>query len=146
MKTHWHRTSSRIAKDPPWLLHIEDDEEFSAAIKLRLEAHGVAVMRAASGVQGYTIAFTTPADAILLDYELPGAEGDYVLRRLKDNPVTRGIPVIVLSGRHDRALERQMLNLGAERFLTKPIEFQELIGELRRHIDVLPAAVELQTV
>lgn len=134
-----------MAKDPPWVLHIDDDEEFSAAIKLRLEAHGVAVMRVASGVQGYMAAFTTPADAILLDYELPGAEGDYVLRRLKDNPVTREVPVIVLSGRCDRAHERQMLNLGAERYLTKPLEFEELASELRRHIDMLPTAVSSTT-
>lgn len=128
----------RIAKDPPWLLHIEDDEDYSAAIKLRLEKHGVAVVRASSGVEGYTTAFTTPADAILLDYELPAAEGDYVLRRLKDNPVTRDVPVIVLSGRRDRALERQMLGLGAARYLTKPIDFDDLLTELGRHIDVLP--------
>ena len=125
---------------PPWVLHIEDDEEFSAAIKMRLEAHGVAVVRATSGVQGYTTAFTRGADAILLDFEMPGAEGDYVLRRLKDNPVTQDIPVIVITGRRDRALARQMLNLGAERYFTKPVAFDELLGELRRHIDILPSA------
>lgn len=127
---------------PPWVLHIEDDEEFSTAIKLRLEAHGVAVVRANSGVRGYTTAFTQAADAILLDFEMPGAEGDYVLRRLKDNPVTQDIPVIVLTGRHDRALARQMLNLGAERYFTKPVAFEDLLTELRRHIDILPAAVD----
>lgn len=125
--------------DPPWVLHIEDDEEFSAAIKARLEAHGVAVVRAFHGVQGYTTAFLHPADAILLDCEMPGAEGDYVLRRLKENPLTQDIPVIVLTGRHDRALARRMMNLGAERYLTKPVEMDVLLAELSRHIDLLPA-------
>jgi DNA-binding response OmpR family regulator len=129
-----------ISKTPPWVLHIEDDEEFSAVVKLRLEAHGVAVVRAANGVEGYTTAFMQEADAILLDYEVPGAEGDYILRRLKDNPVTKDIPVIVLTGRRDQALVRQMLNLGAERCFTKPVDFDALLTELRRHIDVLPSA------
>ena len=123
---------------PPCVLCIEDDADFSRALKLRLEAHGVAVVRAFEGMKGYRTAFTHPADAIILDFRLPNGQGDYILRRLKDNPVTEDIPVIVLTGVKDRALERTMYNLGAADYLTKPLDFDSLLDVLSRYIDVLP--------
>jgi DNA-binding response OmpR family regulator len=128
------------AVDIPWVLTIDDDPDFTYALKKRLESHGVAVARAYDGADGYRSAFSRPANLILLDYEMPNGQGDYVLGRLKDNPVTRDIPVIVLTGKHDRALERKMMNLGAVRYMTKPYVFEDLLAELRKHIDVLPAA------
>lgn len=128
----------RHAAAPPWILHIEDDLEFSRALKIRLEQHGVAVVRAADGMQGYHSAFSYPADAILLDFTMPNGQGDYVLRRLKENPVTKDIPVIVLTGNSNRALERRMLSFGAARFLAKPLDFEELLETLREYMDVLP--------
>jgi CheY-like chemotaxis protein len=129
--------SSAWTESPPWVLCIEDDEHFSLALKLKLEQHGVAVVRAAEGVEGLNQAITRPADAILLDFNLPNGRGDYVLRRLKRNPVTRDIPVIVVTGVRDQKLEREMLQLGAAGFFTKPLDFQQLRDELEKHIDIL---------
>lgn len=123
----------------PWVLHIEDDAEFSQTVKTRLEHHGVAVVRAFDGRDGYRTAFLRPADAILLDVELPNGAGDYVLERLKSHPATRDIPVIVITGVQDRSKYRQMMQLGAAAYFTKPLEFPDLHAELRRHIDILPA-------
>jgi len=122
---------------PPWVLHIEDDADLSAALKIRLEAHGVAVVRAFDGMEGYRNAFTHAPDVIILDIQMSNGSGDYVLRRLKENPVTENMPVIVLTGKGDQALRRKMLNLGADRFLTKPLDFAELLDELKKHVDVL---------
>jgi DNA-binding response OmpR family regulator len=69
---------------------------------------------------------------------MPNGRGDYILRRLKENPVTKDIPTIVLTGRKDAALERKLLNLGAVRYFTKPYNIAKLVGELRQHIR-LPA-------
>ena len=124
--------------EPPWVLCIEDDSDFSLALKLRLEAHGIAVVRAFDGRAGYRAAFTHPASAILLDYNLPQGQGDYVLRRLKENPVTADVPVIVLTGIRSAATRRQMLALGADAYLTKPLDFEELVDTLAEHVDVLP--------
>jgi len=121
----------------PWVLCIDDDPDYSRALKLRLESHGVAVVRAYDGVAGFHSAFCNSASAILLDYHLPNAQGDYVLGRLKDTAITRDIPVIVVTGMSDRAIERKMLNLGAEVVLTKPVEFATLRRELARHINIL---------
>jgi DNA-binding response OmpR family regulator len=122
----------------PWVLCIDDDSDFSFGLKLRLEQQGVDVLRAFAGMEGYRYAFTSPAQAIILDYEMPDGNGDYVLGRLKENPVTKDIPVIVLTGHRDHALERKMYNLGAVAYLTKPVDWEVLWSELRQHLEACP--------
>ncbi|MEX2317292.1 MAG: response regulator [Pirellulales bacterium] len=137
-------TDQQIPADaPPWVLCIDDDPDFSDALKCRLETYGVAVIRAFSGMEGYRLAFTHPASAILLDYNMPNGQGDYILGRLQDNNATRAIPVIIITGVRDKSLERKMYGLGAKRFLNKPVQFDALRNELANYIDILaePVAV-----
>ena len=117
-----------------WVLHVDDDADFRHAIKMRLEQHDIAVVNAADGREGVGRAMLHPASAIILDYEMPNGQGDYVIRRLKDNPVTKDIPVIVLTGMKDKFLERRLLAMGAVAFLTKPPNMQLLLTELNKHI------------
>jgi CheY-like chemotaxis protein len=63
---------------------------------------------------------------------------------LKRNPGTRDIPVIVLTGRRDPALQRYLRGLGVAQYLVKPLAFNELQTELRRFITLLPRNVEEQ--
>jgi DNA-binding response OmpR family regulator len=125
----------------PWVLTIDDDPDFSLGLQKRLEEHGITVLRAFEGMQGYRTAFSRPVDAVICDYSMPNGTGDYILRRLKENPVTRDIPVIVLTGRKDRALERKLMNLGAARYFTKPYNIADLVAELKKHIR-LPAGAK----
>jgi response regulator RpfG family c-di-GMP phosphodiesterase len=92
-------------------------------------------------MEGYRLAFTNPASAILLDYNMPNGQGDYVLGRLRDNPVTKNIPVIVVTGVRDKSLERKMYGLGAKAYLTKPVPFETLRDELAKHIEILAVPV-----
>jgi two-component system alkaline phosphatase synthesis response regulator PhoP len=115
----------------PWVLCVDDDFDFAAMLKLRLEQHGIDVLHAFAGMEGYRVAFTHEAQAIILDQEMPDGNGEYLLRRLKESPATEGIPVIVLTGQKDQALARRMYNLGAARFLTKPVDWDDLWEELR---------------
>ena len=122
--------------DQPWILSIEDDDDVALALKLRLQQHGVQVIRASAGMEGYRRAFMDAPMAILLDYELPQGNGDYVLRRLKESPITADIPVVVLTGRKEASIERQMRGLGADEFLTKPFDWQRLRAALDLHLPV----------
>lgn len=121
--------------DDPWVLLIEDDDDVALALRLRLQEYGVRTVRAAAGSEGYRRAFLDAPCAILLDYELPQGNGDYVLRRLKESEATRDIPVIVLTGRHEAAIERQMRGLGASEFLTKPFDWKRLRSALQLNLD-----------
>ncbi|MBC8354330.1 MAG: response regulator [Planctomycetes bacterium] len=123
---------------PPCVLHVEDDADFSAALKRRLEAHGVAVVRAFDGQDGIRQSQQFETDAVLIDLEMPNANGDEVLTALRANENTKHIPVIVLTGRKDRQLQQRMAELGASAYLTKPLSFDELREQLARYIDILP--------
>ena len=123
--------------ETPWILSIDDDYDFSDALKLRLDEYGIAVSRAANGMAGYWMAYTTRARAILLDYQMPNGQGDYILRRLKDNPVTRDIPVIMITGIKDKMLERRVLAMGAKAYLVKPVDFEQLRKVLSEFMPLL---------
>ena len=133
---------SREVVEMPWVLCIDDDFDFSDVLKIRFDHYGVAVARAANGMAGYRMAFSTPARAILLDYQMPNGQGDYVLSRLKDNPVTRDIPVIMITGIKDKMLERRVMAMGAAGYFLKPVNFESLRERLAEYIDALaqPAA------
>jgi len=124
------------SRPPPRVLCIDDDPEYIRALQIRLESHGIAVLRAMTGLDGFCYAVGEPADVILLDYQLPNGSGSYILEQLKINPTTNSIPVIVISGSKDRALEYTLVNGGAVRFMHKPIDFEELMNELRKHLAV----------
>ena len=118
----------------PWVLSIDDDPELTHGIRLRLKEHGVEVVRASEGMEGYRLAFTSPADLILLDFTMPNGNGDYILGRLKDNPVTKDIPVIVLTGRREKTIERKMYGLGAACYMTKPYNWSMLWQEMSKYL------------
>jgi CheY-like chemotaxis protein len=130
-------TTNSEAMELPWILCIDDDFDFSDALKLRFDEYGVAVARAANGMDGFRMAFSTPARAILLDYQMPNGQGDYILDRLKSNPVTRDIPVYMITGYKDKMLERRVMAMGAAGYLLKPVDFELLRSELSRYISAL---------
>jgi response regulator RpfG family c-di-GMP phosphodiesterase len=129
--------ASTGVEDVPWILCIDDDGDFSDALRIRFEERGVAVVRAFNGIEGYRMAFTSQARVILLDFHMPNGEGDYILRRLKENPVTKNIPVFILSGTKDRVLQRRLIAMGAIEFFEKPIDFKRLIERIADYVDIL---------
>ena len=124
--------------DPPIVLHVEDDHDFSAALRFRLEAHGVAVIRSEDGDNGIRRLLERKVDAVLLDYELPNRNGDEVIKSIRKIDALRELPIIVITGRNDNELRIRMSDLGASGFLTKPLRFSELRSQLARFIDILP--------
>ncbi len=135
----WVRDTTMGGSTPPptarpRVLCIDVDEAFSFGLKLRLKKRGVDVVRASKGREGYRTAFFTPTQAILLDYEMPDGNGDYVLRRLKENRLTNHVPVIVLTGRREKSLERKMFALGASGYITKPFDWARLWDQLQPYL------------
>lgn len=100
------------------ILVIDDSRFVQLAIERALREAGYHTIAAADGEQGLHAAVQESPDLILLDVMLPGLPGTSILGSLKHNPLTAGIPVIVLSGlsRLDRA---RLQSEGAEGFLAK---------------------------
>lgn len=126
-----HLRSRELGK--PVVLHIDDDVDLVDAVMSRLQASGYRVASALDGVSGMQAALMYPADAIILDYDMPHGRGDTVIDLLKGNSKTKDIPVIVLTAVHQKGLKRRLLSKGADVFMTKPFEFaqlEETISEL----------------
>src|SRR5438309_6123829 len=102
-------------------------------LKMRLELLGdFEVLAAEDGQKGCEMAATEQPDVILMDLEMPVVDGWEAARRLKGNPQTRDIPIIILSA-HALAGEREKaIAAGCNEFDTKPIEFERLIATVRR--------------
>lgn len=110
------------------VLVIEDHADIRRLIVSMLEEDGYAVDASSDGVEGLSKAVIWPYDAIVLDVMLPGIDGWDVLERLRE---THHTPVLILSAR-DAVSDRVLgLDLGADDYLVKPFERQELLARLR---------------
>ena len=115
------------------ILYVEDNEDNAYMLKMRLElTDEFEVLVAEDGEQGCEIAAAKRPDLILMDLEMPVVDGWEATRRLKSNPETRDMPVIGLSA-HALADEREKaLAAGCDEFDTKPVEFDRLLGKIRK--------------
>ena len=110
------------------ILLIEDDREISGFLQMELMHEGYAVQAVADGDAGLEAAMNGTADLILLDVMLPGLSGLEVLRRLRTH---RDTPVILLTARDAVADKVAGLDMGAEDYITKPFEIEELLARIR---------------
>jgi signal transduction histidine kinase/DNA-binding response OmpR family regulator len=118
-----------VAAGQPTVLVIEDDPAAGELLRVHLDGAGYAVILATTGRQGIAWATHARPDAVLLDILLPDIDGWEVLQRLKADPLTRSIPVMVVSVVDDRQLG---LALGAIDYFVKPISREPLLEALGR--------------
>jgi CheY-like chemotaxis protein len=126
----------------PTVLCIDDDPHVSEVIQDRLDAYEVKLLKAFFGAQGIWMAVTQNPDVIICDLRMPQGNGATVIECLKRNVQTAAIPIIVLTALHEPGLQHKLEGIGASRYLTKPIHFNDLLGELQRHIEVRPKPFE----
>ncbi len=113
----------------PLVLVIEDDLRAAELIRAHLTRGGYRVALVASGHAGLGAAKLLQPHAITLDLGLPDLDGWEVLHRLKRDPATQGIPVLIVSAREKGQLG---LSLGAVDWLVKPVDPQRLLAALQR--------------
>jgi len=118
------------------ILIVEDDHDLALGLSIRLKAAGYGVLVAQDGFSVMTAALKHSPDLILLDLGLPGGDGLVVLDRLKHNVNTAFLPVIVLTGRDPATVKEKTLELGAVAFFQKPVDNDELLKMIRKHISV----------
>jgi CheY-like chemotaxis protein len=132
-------SSPKEAPEPPppegkKVLIIDDDPMIAKGLSVRLEALGYRAVGALTGMEGYLAAMKERPDLIVLDYRMPEGWGNTVLGKLKSNAQTIDIPVIILSGMTDLGVQRDILRLGAERWVNKPFEMKDFLKIIRDHI------------
>ena len=110
------------------LLIADDDPQLVRALRITLAAHGYDVIAASDGAEAVTLAAQSHPDIILLDLGMPRLDGMEVIHALRG--WTRA-PIIVVSGRTGSADKIDALDAGADDFVTKPFQVDELLARLR---------------
>ncbi|HWG58096.1 MAG TPA: response regulator [Candidatus Acidoferrales bacterium] len=111
---------------PIKILLVEDNEMNRDMLSRRLERRGYRVIAAQDGAQGVELAHSESPDLILMDMSLPVMNGWEATRLLKDDPLTRHIPIIALTA-HALATDRvRAIEAGCDDYDTKPLDFARL--------------------
>ncbi len=110
------------------ILNIDDDESGRELLTRYLRKAGFKVVEAATGVEGLRLAAEVKPELILLDIRLPDLNGFEVCRRFRETAATAFTPILQLSASYrDEAARLQSLEVGADAYLTKPVERQRLL-------------------
>ena len=120
----------------PTVLVVEDDEMIADVVRLSLKPLHIDVVHVANGKAALATIAADPPDVILLDITLPEVDGWEVLSRVRDQPETSEIPVIVMTGRTMPADQVRAYNLGASAYLNKPFYPGELVEKVREALVV----------
>ncbi len=116
------------------ILIIEDEKLIIVSTQMVLEAAGFRVESATNGEAGISKARELRPDLILLDIMMPGIDGWEALTRLKRDPETAPIPVIIFTAREHTRGHQKSTEMGAADYFRKPFEPDELIELVEKHI------------
>lgn len=123
--------SGQEKKPLPIILVIDDNDDIVEFIRLGLRYEGFQVESASDGEQGIVAAQHLKPTLIILDVMMAGISGIETCQRLRENPVTRDIPILMLTAK-DQVKDRITgLEAGADDYLTKPFDFYEMLARIR---------------
>ena len=110
------------------VLVVDDEPDLVRVLEFGLKASGYTVEVASDGQEGLKKAREIKPDVILLDLMLPKLDGYKICRLLKFDDRYKHIPIIILSARTQEGDQALALEMGANRFISKPYEFSEILG------------------
>ena len=107
----------------PYILIVDDDEDFRTGLRMALEMKGYQVEEASNGEEALTQLTAKPPLLVLLDLQMPVMNGREVLQRMRATPEQQEIPVVIISG---FGFEWEAELMGAQGYVGKPFEPEEL--------------------
>src|SRR5215211_7763736 len=110
------------------ILLIEDDETVRAVLRHAFARSGAQVFEAADGAAGMRAIYADKPDAVLLDVEMPGIDGFGALERIRD---MTDVPVMMLTSSDDKDVKLRAFEGGADDYVTKPFDMEELVARTR---------------
>src|SRR5436305_8026344 len=114
----------------PRVLLVEDDAAFAAMLRYNLETHGLLVDAVTSGQEALSRSAQFRPHVVLLDWTLPGMCGIEVCRRLRSQPETKDVGVIMVTGRAGDQNAVRALDAGADDYVVKPFSITELLARI----------------
>ncbi|MFV0300244.1 MAG: phosphate regulon transcriptional regulator PhoB [Paracoccus sp. (in: a-proteobacteria)] len=122
------------SQQTPLVLVVEDEGAQREVLRYNLEAEGFGVAMAENGDEALLLVQEEQPDLIVLDWMLPNVSGIEICRRLKADPATRPIPIIMLSARSEEVDRVRGLETGADDYVVKPYSVVELMARLRTQL------------
>ena len=113
------------------VLVVDDDPDMAALLAATVEAEGMQAEMVNDASAAIASVAAAPPDLVLLDVLLPGACGFEICRRLKTDPLTALVPVVLVTGLEDRESRLQGIKAGADDFLHKPVRREELLARVK---------------
>ena len=113
------------------ILVVEDEDDILEVIRYNLAREGFRVAGVRDGEEGLARVRTDNPDLVLLDLMLPGIDGLEICRRLKDDPVTRAIPIVMVTAKGEESDVVLGLGLGADDYVVKPFSPRELVARVK---------------
>jgi DNA-binding response OmpR family regulator len=114
------------------ILIIDDSELVLAMAKDALEEGGFEVFTATNGIEANRYIFSkTKPDLIIIDIMMPMLDGNKKAKILKDNDLSKNIPILLLSSKSDDEMRRLTLEAGADGYIRKPFSPQEIVGKAK---------------
>ena len=117
------------------MLVIDDSATIVALLSRMLRQNGYTVLEAEDAEKGLEIARTQAPELIFLDIVLPGMDGFAALRQLRRDPLTRDVPVIMISGNEQATEQFYVHRIGADDFMKKPFARAEVFARIERLLD-----------
>ncbi|HEX7150407.1 MAG TPA: response regulator [Thermoanaerobaculia bacterium] len=119
------------------VLVVEDNDMNMQLVEYLLEEGGYTIVKATSGEEALAITRdgSSPApDLILMDIHLPGVDGLSVVRQIKDEPRTAGIPILALTAHAMRGDKDRFLEAGCDGYLSKPIDVKTFLSAIQQYL------------
>ncbi len=131
------------SNESPLILIVEDHDAFRSMVQSILTDAGYRVIPATSGQSGLALARDHTPDLIITDLRMPGMSGHEFIERLKQEPEFVDTPVIVLSALTDPADTRRAMNHGADDYITKPVNAEDLLRSVAARLEKKELVEEL---
>jgi len=113
------------------VLVVDDDPDMQSFLVRMLQAEGMRADAVADGDAALLHSIASPPDLVLLDVLLPGVDGFSVCQRLKDEPATAMVPVVLVTALEDQDSRVRGIRAGADDFLSKPVQREELLARVQ---------------
>src|SRR4029079_17429493 len=117
--------------EPRRILVVDDDPSTEQLLRTWYEGQTVTIFGAGDGEEGLRAAARVHPDLLLLALMMPILDGLSTAKRLKADPASAGIPVILLSARRDTQIQVEAFEAGADDYVTKPYKFEEVDARIR---------------
>lgn len=113
------------------ILVVDDEQDILDLVKQILTEEGFEVITALNGEEGLEKVYSQAPDLMILDIVMPGMDGWEVCRKIREDPLYKHLPIIVLTVNRTKIDKIKAFNLGADEYITKPCYSKELLARVK---------------